>query len=213
VFRANSKMLETKIFKPYNNKIDSEAWPQLDLVDAVVYRHVAGRPDELCDLLDVQFTGPLRITGTVPDIPTKFNKMVNCKQNNTWDLVTIYMLTCCQTDLPVLSGGQARSKAAAALAKSVHKSTITICNVLTYSLESYTNPKTNSTIWALGQAGWYSISPATEYSKYFERSLEKAHAWDLVLEFGKSRKFEKVTVENLFAKVISSILPPFHSNS
>ena len=83
MFHANSKMLETKIFKPYNPKIDTEEWPQLDLIDVVIYKHVAGRPDELCDLLDVQFTGPVRITGTVRKIPAKFNKMVKGKQNDT----------------------------------------------------------------------------------------------------------------------------------
>jgi len=76
-------MLEIKIFKPYDQASHSEHWPQLQLDDAVIYKHVAGGPDELCDLLDVQFTGPLRITGTVSRIPPRFNKMVKGKQNDT----------------------------------------------------------------------------------------------------------------------------------
>ena len=76
-------MLETKIFKPYNRMIDSEEWPQLRLANAVVYRRLVDKPDELCDLLDVQFTGPLRITGTLSKIPPQFNKMVKGKQNDT----------------------------------------------------------------------------------------------------------------------------------
>ncbi|KAG0641526.1 hypothetical protein HOY80DRAFT_1135172 [Tuber brumale] len=173
-------MLETKIFKPYDKKLDTEAWPQLQLVDAVVYRHVADGPDELCDLLDTHFMGPLRITGTITKIPARFNKMVK--------------------DLPVIGDKQASSRTAAALAKGVHGATVTVTDVLTYALESYKNPKVNSTIWALGSAAWYSISPAPEYTKYFDRSLEKAHVWDIVLEFGKSGNFKQVTVEQLFAR-------------
>ncbi|KAG0125859.1 hypothetical protein HOY82DRAFT_593972 [Tuber indicum] len=173
-------MLETKIFKPYDKKLDTEEWPQLQLVDAVVYRHVADGPDELCDLLDTHFMGPLRITGTITKIPTKFHKMVK--------------------DLPVIGEEQASSRTAAALAKGVHGATVTVTDVLTYALESYKNPKVNSTIWALGCAAWYSITPAPEYTKYFDRSLEKAHVWDIVLEFGKSGNFKQVTVEQLFAR-------------
>lgn len=84
-------MLEAKIFKPYNRMIDSEEWPQLQLTNAVVYRRLVDKPDELCDLLDVQFTGPLRITGTLSRIPSHFNKMVKGKQNDTSDLVITYM--------------------------------------------------------------------------------------------------------------------------
>ncbi|PUU81455.1 hypothetical protein B9Z19DRAFT_892131, partial [Tuber borchii] len=173
-------MLETTIFKPYDRQIHSEEWPQLKLSDAVVYRHVADGPDELCDLLDVQFTGPLRITGTVT-IPKDFRNMV-------------------KGDHPVLGEKQAQPKTVAALAKSMNGSTVTIMDTLTYSLESYTDLATDSTIWALGYAAWYSISPAPEYRKYFDRSLQKAHAWDVVLEFGNTRKYKQVTVGQLFAK-------------
>ena len=131
----------------------------------------------------------------------------------TWSQLTCHVLTCCQSDLPVMGEERASSKTAAALAKSVRESTITVVDVLTYSLQSYTDPTMDSTIWALGCAAWYSVSPAPEYREYFERSLEKAHAWDLVLEFGNSQKFNHVTVKQLFAKVISSILPLFHPNS
>ncbi|CAZ83790.1 unnamed protein product [Tuber melanosporum] len=177
-------MLETKIFKPYDKKLDTEEWPQLQLVDAVVYRHVADGPDELCDLLDTHFMGPLRITGTITKIPAKFNKMVKAAK----------------TDLPVIGEEQASSRTAAALAKGVHGATVTVTDALTYALESYKNPKVNSTIWALGCAAWYSITPAPEYTKYFDRSLEKAHVWDIVLEFGNSGNFKQVTVEQLFAR-------------
>jgi len=109
----------------------------------------------------------------------------------------------------VIGGNDISSKTAAALAKSVHGATVTIIDVLTYSLQSYKEPESDSTIWALGYAAWYSILPAPEYRKYFDRSLEKAHIWDIVLEFGKSQEFRQVTMEQLFAKVISSMFPPF----
>ncbi|PWW79496.1 hypothetical protein C7212DRAFT_25382, partial [Tuber magnatum] len=183
-------MLETAIFKPYNRSLDEEQWPQLELGNVVVYKHVADGPDEICDLLDIHFTKPLRITGTLSQIPAKYGKIVIGKQNETRK----------SNYNPVIGERSNSIKTAAALAKSLYGVTITIPNVHTYALESYKNQRTNSTIWALGGAAWYAISPAPEYCEHFNRSLEKAHAWDLVMALAESEGFKDVTVKQVFAK-------------
>ncbi|CUS09721.1 unnamed protein product [Tuber aestivum] len=173
-------MLETKIFKPYDKRLDQEEWPQLRLVDAVVYKHVADGPDKICDLLDVHFTKPLRVTGTLVKMPAKFNKIV--------------------IDLPVTSQRRDSVKTAAALAKGLGGTTITLTDVHTYAIQSYRNKGEKPTIWALGGAAWYAISPALEYRECFDQSLEKASAWDMVLGLAEGPDSKQLTVEKLFTK-------------
>ncbi|RPA95218.1 hypothetical protein L873DRAFT_1562961, partial [Choiromyces venosus 120613-1] len=183
-------MLETNLFKPFNSKLDPEQYPQIELLDAVVYKHVPDGPDELCDLLDVHFIGSVRITGTIKTIPVQFRKMLKG--------FTYNILTLCQTDLPV--NGIKRSKSD--LLNKAIGATVTIPDVTVYSLESYDNPKMNSTIWALGYAGWYAITPSAEYRTHFVRSIEKALAWDVSLESGIGPNTKQVTVQQLFKRLM-----------
>ncbi|KAG0639759.1 hypothetical protein HOY80DRAFT_861314, partial [Tuber brumale] len=173
-------MLEENVFKPYDQELDQEQWPQLQLVDAVVYKYVPDGPDELCDLLESPFTQSLRITGTIKEIPAKFQYIVK--------------------DIPYAARERGSGITARTASSAGDEITITITDAGIYSLQSFKESGINSTIWALGSAAWYAISPAAEYSKYFDRSIEKAHAWDTILEFGESKHFSQVTVKQLFER-------------
>lgn len=69
-------MFEKQAFEPYDETLDQESWPLLALTDAVVYKFRRNEKDVMCDLLDVQDTGPYRIKGKLSPIPTEFSNIV-----------------------------------------------------------------------------------------------------------------------------------------
>ena len=83
---------------------------------------------------------------------------------------------------------------------------ITIPEVNIYSLELLDSG--DITIWAQGKAGWYALTPATQYRGFFKSMEEKARIWlfleDKYVHAPKSRgRKSRDTVENLYKEFAS----------
>lgn len=63
-------MFESQALRPLNSELDEGEWPQLQLVDVVVYSQKYGS-DNPIDILDVAEKGPFRVKGTLLKVPPK----------------------------------------------------------------------------------------------------------------------------------------------